>query len=88
MTNRVTTRSLRHRILAKRGLESRKVGKQMRIVPAGEDAHKTDKMRLIERELGVPIEQLIEEGTIYEVAKRLGVHPTTIYHWRARFGMI
>lgn len=45
---------------------------------------KTPKMMYLELKHHKSIEELINLGTIYECAKKLKVHPTTVYYWRMR----
>lgn len=46
--------------------------------------NKTYAMKLLELRYGTPVEELIMEGNIYELEKRLGVDATTISRWRKK----
>lgn len=54
-------------------------------------AHKTYRMRQIEKERGKPIEQILEElckkhALLEDAATKLGVDQSTLYIWLMRFG--
>jgi hypothetical protein len=44
--------------------------------------NKTPLMKFIETKFNEHLEKLIFDGTIYEVAERLGIDPTTVSKWR------
>jgi len=73
---------LRRDVLAGRQVDMEKHTKE--IIPLERDI--TPLMRVKELEFGEPIERLVakKRGSIYKVAKRLGVHPSTVYLWRKR----
>lgn len=70
--------SLRHRILEEQGL--RRVQGRAKFA----DGRKTAAMRLLELQTGKTIEVLLAKGTLRQLARRLGVHHTTILKWRRR----
>ncbi len=54
-------------------------------------AHKTYRMRQIEKKRGKPIEQILEElckkhPILEDAATKLGVDQSTLYIWLMRFG--
>lgn len=81
---------LRQQILDNRGLERvQSPGKQAKLEPVQLDYDLTPLMALKELQFGEPIFRLIDpsRGTIYKVAKKLEVHPSTVYLWRKRLGI-
>ncbi len=76
---------LRHRIMKERGVHfsprQRKLVTQDELPPSI-PIKKTAAMRLIEMKFNEPIEKIIFDGSIYTIAKRTGVDPTTISKWR------
>ena len=75
-------------ILAKRGLEPGEYGKPIPVsinLPKGD--HKTLTMKLIEKQLGLPLEVLLMDGDLNSIADRLGIHFTTVSKWRLRLGL-
>lgn len=78
---------LRERILDKQRLKVvQDPGKHHRIEKIDErkDLNRTPLMIALELAHDAPIEDLISEGTIYQVAKRLGIDPSTVSKWRTR----
>jgi nicotinate-nucleotide pyrophosphorylase (carboxylating) len=51
------------------------------------DPRKTLAMRLLEEKFGQPIEFLLAQGTLNEVAEALGITFTTVSKWRLRLGL-
>jgi len=75
---------IRKKILSKKGVAELKKHSRK---PVSHDElatpyKKTSLMKYLELKHHQAIEKLIETGTIYEVGKRLKLHPTTIYYWR------
>jgi len=48
---------------------------------------KTPMMKYLELKFEKPIEELIMEGGLSEVARKLRVDPSTVWLWRQRFGL-
>jgi len=78
-------------ILKRRGLERAGQGRIRKAQPEAihlpEDKTKTLAMKLIERQLGLPMEVLLLEGKEADIAKRLGVTISCISRWRLRLGL-
>lgn len=51
------------------------------------DAHKTDRMLLLELEFSEDIMDLLSHGTVREVGKRLGIDFSTVAKWRHRLNI-
>lgn len=87
MTKGIKSR-LRDSILKRRGMETdRYTGlKKVASIPPP-DGIKTLAMRQIEARFDTPIEELLMEGELSEVAYKLGVHFTTVSKWRERLGL-
>ena len=84
-----STASIRRRILKERGVKLDKHTRKPRPSVAEElssSFRKTTTMKYLEIKHHAPIEQLIFEGSIYKVGRRLGVNPSTISKWRKAFG--
>jgi len=85
----VTAKTLRRRILKKRGLEEHSYGRLVEvdrpdlIIPE----NRTMRMVRIELEQGKPLEELLMDGDLNEVANRLGIDFTTVSKWRLRLGL-
>lgn len=83
---------LRKQILDAKGLERAHAepGEHHELSPIQLDYHLTPLMRVKELEFGEVIHSLISKkrGTIYQVGKRLGVHPSTVYLWRKRLDIL
>lgn len=80
-----TTRpsQLRKRILKSRQVElSKNTRKPVTYDDAPSIIDKTYLMKYVELKHGGKIEDLLYPGTIYEVAKRLGIDFTTVSKWR------
>jgi hypothetical protein len=45
---------------------------------------KTQMMKYVELKFGIRIETLLEGDSIYDVAKKLNIDPTTVSKWRKR----
>lgn len=75
-------------ILKRRGLEPAGQGRLRpeRIKMSG-NKKKTLAMRLIESQLGLPIEVLLLEGKEANIAERLGIHESTVSKWRLKLGL-
>ena len=52
------------------------------------DVLKTPTMRLIEAQLGKPMEVLLRAGSLSEVGRLLGKDPAQISRWRKRMGIL
>lgn len=78
---------LRDQILKRRGLQPTEyTGLEETSVPPS-DGVKTLTMRQIEARFNRPIEDLLVEGNLNQVANRLGVDFTTVSRWRERLGL-
>lgn len=55
--------------------------------PTFPTANKTLAMRLLEREFGQPIQQLITGPSLQRIAQHLGIHESTVIKWRKRLGI-
>lgn len=91
---RAGKQQLRNLILERRGLLKGKQGK-LRIKPplanpaTPERKGVTYAMKLLEKEYGMPIEQLIDPKLgNNKVARRLGVDPATVSRWRYKLGLL
>jgi len=75
--------------LAKRkALESIGYGKLApESIRLSEDKNKTLAMKLIESQLGQPMEVLLLRGKVATIAKRLGVSVSCVSRWRLRLGL-
>lgn len=75
---------IKKRILKDRGIGGFKKGSRKPVTIADTPANykKTHAMKLVEVTWNRPLEELIFNGTIYEVGKRLDLDPTTISKWR------
>lgn len=76
------TTNLKKKLLKERGLQSVGYGKIVPIDEAATKFHKTWHMKYLEVKHHTPIDQLLYPGTIYAVAKRLGVDYSTVSKWR------
>ena len=86
MTRQIKQR-LQDQILKQRGLKpTTYTGLKETTVPPP-DGTKTLAMRQIEARFGRSIEELLMEGSLTQMATRLGIHFTTISHWRERLGL-
>jgi len=75
-------------ILKRRGLESAGKGKlRPETIRLSKDRTKTLAMKLIERQLGLPMEVLLQQGKGADIAKRLGVSVACVSRWRLRLGL-
>ena len=75
--------TLRKRILKQRGVELEKhTRSQVSIADSSAPFSKTALMKMLELKFGEHIERLLEGGTIYEAANRLGVNASTVSKWR------
>ena len=78
-----TQKQLRTRILKRRGVELEKGTKRpLTYDELPSSFPKSRLMKYIELKFGDKLENLIASGTIYELAKRLGVDASTISKWR------
>ena len=75
-------KTIRSKILKARGEVSAGYGKISTPDKLSAAFHKTHLMKYIELQFGKPLPELIAKGTIYDVAKRLGVDYSTISKWR------
>jgi hypothetical protein len=82
MATKTPTAKIRKKILKQRGVAPAGRGKLVTYDELPADYHKTPLMRLVEYKQGAKLEDLIFAGTIYTVAKQLGIDPTTVYKWR------
>lgn len=74
---------IRQEILDRAGLAPEPYTRRMvRTSSAPDQFRKTDRMKLVEREVGVKLEDELFNGTLSKVASRLGVHRTTVSKWR------
>lgn len=72
-------------ILRRRGLESAGHGKlRPERIHLPDDKNKTLAMKLIESQLGLPMEVLLLQGKEADIAKRLGVSISCVSRWRLR----
>ena len=67
-------KSIRERMLAKRGIVL-------------SIKRKTTAMKLLERQFGLSIEELIKDGKLEDVARQLGLEQSTISRWRKILGL-
>lgn len=83
-----TKQRVKDRILRKRGLESAGHGKlRPERIHLSKDKTKTLAMKLIEGQLGLPMEVLLQQGKGADIAKRLGVSVACVSRWRLRLGL-
>ena len=74
---------IRKKILKQRGVEFKRLSRKPVPIEELPSAYpKSTLMRLIEMKFKNKLENIITEGTIYEVEKRIGVDSTTISKWR------
>ena len=74
---------IRKQILKQRGVEFKKLSKKVvPVVDIPTPYTKTNLMKLLELKHKDTIENLIMEGTIYEVERRLDIDATTVSKWR------
>ena len=74
---------IRKRILKQRGIEFKRLSrKPVSVEELPAPYEKSILMKLIELRFKTHLEDLIFEGTIYEVEHRLGVDASTISKWR------
>jgi len=78
----VPKKTIKSRILKSRGEVSAGYGKVATPDKLSAAFHKTHLMKYIELQFHEPLDKLIANGTIYEVAKRLGVDYSTVSKWR------
>lgn len=78
-----TPAKIRKEILKQRGVQMEKhTRKPVPVTDIPTPFKKTTLMKLLESQQGLPIEQFIFIGTIYEAEKNLGIDATTISKWR------
>ena len=70
-------------ILRERGLDTPKSKRTM----SSPDGKHTLAMRLLEVQFDSTIEDLIREGTIANVAEKLGIDESTVSLWRLKLGL-
>jgi len=80
------TKSIKDRILEERGLIEHQTTKHaskrlVRIPPSPLDSLKTPLMRYLELKHGKPIQDMIMAGSLSQVAKKLGIDPSTVSIW-------
>jgi len=75
-------KTIKSRILKSRGQVSAGYGKITTADKLSSAFRKTHLMKYIELQFHEPLDKLIANGTIYEVAKRLGVDYSTVSKWR------
>ena len=74
---------IRKKILKQRGVEFKRLSRKPVPIEELPSAYpKSTLMRLTEMKFKNKLENIIMEGTIYEVEKRIGVDSTTISKWR------
>jgi len=74
---------IRKKILKQRGVEFKRLSRKPVPVEELPSAFpKSTLMRLVEMKFKDKLENLIMEGTIYEVERKVGVDATTISKWR------
>jgi len=78
---------LRRQILERHGLVRAGQGHLESEPRPPPNSHKTLAMRLLEQQFKRPIEELLMEGSLEEVGKRLSIHFSTVSHWRERLGL-
>lgn len=72
-------------ILRRHGLQRAGQGRLKRSeVTTDLDPFKTLAMRLVEQVIGIPLEDVLWDGTVRQVAKRLDVDYSTVSKWRKR----
>lgn len=82
MSNK-TPAKIRKEILRKRGVQMEKhTRKPISVEELPTPYKKTSLMKLLELKMGIPLEQFIFTGTIYEAEKKLNIDATTISKWR------
>lgn len=86
MVRKVTAKSLRESILARRE-ENLEILPNNRLRPKKVEleCNKTPLMMLIERQMGQKIEKLIWDGSIREVSNKLSISNFTVTCWRRKF---
>ena len=81
---------LRDRVLRKRGLSPAPGGHLVPDTPApverDHSGRKNLAMLLMEARFGVPLEELLAEGSLGELSGKLGVSKATVCRWRKRLG--
>lgn len=74
-------------ILKRRGLSPSTQGGLRRTKAPPADPNKTLAMRLLEAQFEVPIEVLLQEGSLAEVGALLGIDESTVSKWRLVLGL-
>jgi hypothetical protein len=73
-------------ILKRKGLETGRY-RGLKVVEISKDGNKTLAMRLLEREFGDSIENLLLFGDLAATARYLGIDKSTVSKWRLRLGL-
>ena len=69
-------------------LKERKQKRMVLLPTTPLDSLKTPTMRLIEAQLGKPVEDILTSGSLSQVARLLGKDPAQISRWRKRLGIV
>lgn len=80
-------RELQDLVLKRRGLQRAGRGRLVTTPVPPPDGRKTLAMRILESKFSMPIEALLQGGTLQEVADKLGIDFTTVSLWRKRLGL-
>ena len=80
-----TTKQLQRAILARVEASKPKPRKLPKQAVVNRGCEKTNLMLILEVEHGAPIEELIWQGSIFEVMERLNVSNYTVSAWRRKF---
>lgn len=80
-------RRLQAQVLKRRGLVPLDYSGLQSTKPIPITPGRTLAMRLIEAQFGVPIEQLLRDGTLAEVGRVLGIDESTVSKWRLLLGL-
>ena len=79
----LTAAEIRRQILKKERLYPKKGGGLTSRIPAS-SPEKTTLMRYIEDRFGVPVEQLVWDGSLDAVADKLDIDRVTVLRWRRK----
>ena len=93
MAKKKETTVMRERILSGRGIaKARPTTTRHRkftsLPPTPNDHNKTHAMKLQELKFGVPIEELLLDGSESQIAAKLGVDKSTISKWIKRLDLV
>jgi len=80
-----TTKKMRERVLRERGVNLEHSRLNVKLVSS--NGGKTPTMLLLELRFNDDIKSLLSEGSVRDVAKRLGINYSTVSKWRKSLGL-